>query len=251
MTSHHSEPLPQQSSAFWSTCARLLTHYPNRPAAMSSQAEVKQLERQLIALASQLVPALCPSESWQVAASVGKGNWAAVPWVAFFDTRQTRSAQKGVYPVIHFSPDSPVGIRLGLGIAATAYRGREDEKAAAVSQQLGSQSHQQLTDAGFTSSIGDHPDRTPIGTGNRSKRYNKGMIVERFVTLEDLQESSAELTTALQTLLTTYQGWVEQQLQSSAADDSGIDFLTLMREYAKDRVVLMSTSRDHRCCVFN
>lgn len=249
MTSDLSQQLTSPWSAFWSYCARLLTIYPQRPAAMSREAEVKQLERQLISLGNQLAPTLCPSDYWQVAASVGKGNWASIPWVAFFDTRQTRSGQQGVYPVIHFSPDSPVGIRLGLGIAAAAYRGREDEKAASVSQQLGSQSHQQLSDAGFINAIGDSPNRTPIGTGNRSLRYNKGMIVERFVTLEDLQESSAELTTALQTLLTTYQRWVDQQLETSTDDDSGVDFLTLMREYADERVVFMSPSRESRFCI--
>ena len=70
------------------------------------------------------------------------------------------------------------------------------------------------------------------------------MIVERFVALEDLQESSAELTTALQTLLATYQRWVEQQLETSTDDDSGVDFLTLMHEYADERVVFMSPSRE-------
>src|SRR5688500_5833290 len=31
--------------------------------------------------------------------SVGKGNWASVPWIAFLDRRETNSTQYGVYPV--------------------------------------------------------------------------------------------------------------------------------------------------------
>jgi len=109
-----------QWAEFWAVCSRLLTIYPERPVGMSGDAEAKQLERQLKELGSELLPVLCENDHWMVEASVGKGKWASVPWVAFFDSRETTTAQKGVYPVIHLSSEAPVGIRIGLGIAAKA-----------------------------------------------------------------------------------------------------------------------------------
>jgi 5-methylcytosine-specific restriction enzyme B len=41
----------------------------------------------------------------KVKASYGQGNWAKVPWIAFLDSRETDSTQKGVYPVILFRQD--------------------------------------------------------------------------------------------------------------------------------------------------
>ena len=38
-------------------------------------------------------------------ASVGQGNWARVPWVAFLDSRETQSTRSGVYPVLLFRED--------------------------------------------------------------------------------------------------------------------------------------------------
>src|SRR6056297_2224010 len=140
-----SEDMNDRWNAFRGACSRLLTVYPERPAGMSGDAEAKLLERKLKELGSELLPMLCENEHWVVEASIGKGNWAAVPWVAFFDRRETTSAQKGVYPVIHFSCNEPVGIRIGLGIAAKAYRGSENEKAAAVWNELGEQRRRQLS----------------------------------------------------------------------------------------------------------
>ena len=45
--------------------------------------------------------------------SVGKGNWARVPWIAFFDSRETNSTQTGVFPVYLFREDM-AGVYLAL-----------------------------------------------------------------------------------------------------------------------------------------
>jgi len=45
--------------------------------------------------------------------SLGKGNWASVPWLAFLDTRETKSAQRGVYCVFLFREDMS-GVYLAL-----------------------------------------------------------------------------------------------------------------------------------------
>lgn len=41
----------------------------------------------------------------KVIASIGKGNWANVPWIAFLDDRETNTTQKGVYCVLLFRAD--------------------------------------------------------------------------------------------------------------------------------------------------
>ena len=37
--------------------------------------------------------------------SIGQGNWAKVPWLAFLDARETDSTQRGVYPAYLFRQD--------------------------------------------------------------------------------------------------------------------------------------------------
>jgi hypothetical protein len=37
--------------------------------------------------------------------SAGVGNWSRVAWVAFLDSRETRTTQQGVYPVLLFRQD--------------------------------------------------------------------------------------------------------------------------------------------------
>jgi 5-methylcytosine-specific restriction protein A len=64
-------------------------------------------------------------------ASVGAGNWASVPWLAYFDPIETKSAQEGIYVVFLVNPDSQ-DIYLSLNQGTTAaykefrqVRGRE------------------------------------------------------------------------------------------------------------------------------
>ncbi|MHB8135049.1 MAG: MrcB family domain-containing protein [Anaerolineaceae bacterium] len=49
--------------------------------------------------------------------SIGAGNWAAVPWIAFLDSRETNTTQKGVYAVFLFPKDmSGVYITFNQGV---------------------------------------------------------------------------------------------------------------------------------------
>lgn len=59
------------------------------------------------------------SNDLTVKASVGQGNWAAVPWVAFFDNLETDRATKGIYVVFLINPDSQ-DIFLSLNQGTTA-----------------------------------------------------------------------------------------------------------------------------------
>src|SRR5262249_38408999 len=53
----------------------------------------------------------------KVVPSVGKGNWASVPWISMLDPRETDTTQKGVYIVYLFRGDmSGVYATLNQGV---------------------------------------------------------------------------------------------------------------------------------------
>ncbi len=230
---------------FWATCTRLLTTYPDRPATMSGESEAKKLESRLKMLAEEMLPLLCESEYWLADASVGKGNWAAVPWVAIFDSRESSSAQKGVYPVIHFSPEEPVGIRIGLGVAATEFKSQANEKAAEVHSELSTEERQELESAGFLDVVDGDGVRVEMGTGNLAKKYARGMILERFVPFDELKATPRELTSSLQSLVEIYKAWTDRK-QDRSGHSAHASFLNLMRTYAAEKVVFLSPKRDAR-----
>ena len=197
MSEELAEPAFERCTEFWESCARLLAAYPNRPTTMSGDAEVKQLERQLKSLAEEMLPMLCENEFWIVDASVGKGNWASVPWVGIFDSRESTSAQRGVYPVIHFSTSEPIGIRVGLGVSATEFKSEADEKAAEVSNEFSAEEHEKLVQANLLDVVAGEGSRVEIGSGNLAKKYARGMIFERFAPLDELKSTPLELTLSL------------------------------------------------------
>ncbi|QDV45802.1 5-methylcytosine-specific restriction enzyme subunit McrB [Stieleria neptunia] len=233
-----------QWAEFWAICVRLLVVYPERPAAMSSDAEPKQLERQLKSLSQDLLPLLCENEVWLTDASVGKGTWAAVPWVAIFDSRESTSARQGVYPVIHLSTEEPVGVRIGLGVSATAFKPHEDEKAAQVWGELKESEKTLLSDSGFIDVVQGDGERVEIGTGNPARKYAKGMVFERFVPLDELKSSPKSLTDSLRALVCTYKAWVDRGQGTTATTPSS--FLEVMNQYASERVVYLSPERNNR-----
>ncbi len=55
-----------------------------------------------VAAVERLLP---PSPHWKVVGSVGKGNWANVPWLSVLDTRLTTTTQEGIYLVFLFRAD--------------------------------------------------------------------------------------------------------------------------------------------------
>ncbi|MFY9946204.1 MAG: DUF3578 domain-containing protein, partial [Exiguobacterium chiriqhucha] len=44
-------------------------------------------------------------KKYAITGSVGKGNWATIPWIGFFDRSITSSATKGYYLVYLFKSD--------------------------------------------------------------------------------------------------------------------------------------------------
>ncbi|MFO0914389.1 MAG: DUF3578 domain-containing protein [Pirellulales bacterium] len=230
-------------SEFWKICARLIEVYPNRPEKLSADSEPVNLERQLKALAANVAQSLCDSEHWQTSASVGKGNWTNLPWVAFFDQRETTSAQSGVYPVIHFSCDAPVGLRLGLGVAATEFKDNPEAKAKEVHATLLDADRRQLGQALFIDVIEGDQQRVKMGSGKLANGYSRGMIFERFIALNELQSGESQLTDALQVLLQVYRAWTDRR---HGHPSPWPQFLDIMQWYLNQRIVFLSPNRQAR-----
>lgn len=60
------------------------------------------------------------SDKYKIKASVGNGQWAAVPWLSIFDKEITESAQRGYYIVYLFTADLS-GVYLSLNQGYTRY----------------------------------------------------------------------------------------------------------------------------------
>ncbi|MHB8899787.1 MAG: MrcB family domain-containing protein [Thermoguttaceae bacterium] len=231
---------------FWQNCARLIEVYPNRPPVLSSEAEPALIRSQLQALTTSLASTLCENKHWRGNASVGLGNWTEVPWVAFFDERETTSAQKGVYPVIHISCDSPKGIRLGLGVAATEFKDNPETKAREVSTQFSDRDREELRTAKFSDVVAGDRQRIQLGSGKLARGYARGMVFERFIPVDELKTAPDELTLSLRMLLQCYRSWADKMHGSESRLPS---FLDVMRWYHTDKVVFLSPDRQARYVV--
>lgn len=228
---------------FWQTCTRLIEVYPDRPDRYTGESEAVGIERRLKSLAAEVAQSLCTSDYWRGSASVGKGNWTNLPWVAFFDERESTSAQNGVYPVIHFSCDEPVGMRMGLGVAATEFKNNPEAKAKEVHEEFSDAQRKQLADARFIDVIVGDQRRVPLGAGKLAIGYARGMIFERFVSLKELQTNADELSDSLRGLLHVYKDWADRK---HGLGSRRPEFLEIMRWYADQRIVFMSPNRQAR-----
>lgn len=57
--------------------------------------------------------------------SAGRGNWSRIPWISFLDARETRTTQRGVYPVLLFREDlSGAYLTLAQGVTEPSKLGR-------------------------------------------------------------------------------------------------------------------------------
>jgi hypothetical protein len=138
-------------------------------------------------------------ETLKLVFSVGKGNWASVPWLAFLDTRETTSAQRGVYCLFLFREDmSGVYLALTQGSA----KPREKDRIRGLLPPLNS---------GFR--IDDEADLRGNGTAKSYadrvvayKLYQRGNVPDDVMIEHDVHE-----------LLAAYRSYLEHQ--TVPADD--------------------------------
>ena len=177
---------------FWAKCAQLIEVYPHRPDNFSGDSEPVALGRQLKTLTTEVASAVCSNEHWEGSASVGKGNWTRVPWAAFFDSRETTSAQKGSIQ----SSISPVKIGLnvnGLGVAATEFKSNPESKR--ERSRPGFARRSRPTSNGRDSSMSlREMSRVSASERKLAAGYARGMVFERFVPLDELKANRDDLT---------------------------------------------------------
>jgi 5-methylcytosine-specific restriction enzyme B len=75
-------------------------------------------------------PPVANRDTVQATWSAGAGNWARVPWVAFLDSRETATTQRGVYPALLFRQDmTGAYMTLAQGVTEPKKLGRAEATA--------------------------------------------------------------------------------------------------------------------------
>lgn len=242
MTIDASTSASDVNKLFWDECARFVEMYGNRPEKYTAATEPAQLKDRLVELSLALANGLCQSQYWQGGASVGFGQWAQLPWLAIYDSRETTSAMEGTYPVVHFSWEEPQGIRLGLGVAAAEFKRDAPKKAGEVRAALSQVAVDRLTKSGFLDVTLPATSRVEVGTGKKAADYANSMIFERFIPLVELKARGSELTLAFENLLFVYKEWIDSKGESSKSKATD-NFLQLLQQYHESNVLFFSPDR--------
>lgn len=144
-----------------------------------------------------------------VKASPGQGNWAAVPWISFLDSRETTTTQRGVYCVYLFREDmSGVYLTFNQGVTDPT---KKEGWAAAEQSLRGTaakvrQDFPQLSDHGFK--LSDDIDLRTRGVLGGS--YEVSTIAHKFYP-SGAVPSEEELLSDLERVLEVYTEYVENK----------------------------------------
>lgn len=140
----------------------------------------------------------------KVKASVGAGNWAAVPWLGFFDPLITSSATNGFYVVYLINADAQTVI-LSLNQGTTAVTEEFKSKANDVLQRRAISMVDRLPE------FSGYFDTSPIDLGSEAalpKSYEAGHAMGKTYALQELEKP--EFLDDLQQLLFAYQALVDR-----------------------------------------
>jgi hypothetical protein len=174
-----------------------------------------------------------------------------MPWCAVFDRRETTSAQKGVYPVLHFLTAGSPGIRIGLGVSYTEFKNRMSARSREVARQLTADEWTAVESRGF-SDTSEQSDSPPA-----RREYSKGMVFAKFVVLPDIRSLAEQLSGDLAVMLHVYRDWVgryggraqpvedAEETEAPVADEGfGLDWLRDTTYWTEeDLAVVLSTIR--------
>jgi len=142
------------------------------------------------------------NENLIVKSSYGKGNWAAVPWLAVMDTRETSSTQDGTYIVFLFRENGEgCSVKIGQGVTKL----RKSIGAKGAIRELERKSA--LIRKKYNSSEFSHFDQT-IDSGvsastQLAQLYEQSTIFSKYYPLEELPDDD-QLTEVLRQLLQIY-----------------------------------------------
>lgn len=140
--------------------------------------------------------------------SVGQGNWARVPWVAFLDSRLTDTTQKGIYMVYLFREDMQ-GLYLALSQGVT-----DVVTQPGITQVEGRQLLQQRAESLRNSFRGLKENGFKLDNnmnlqceGRLAINYQYGTIAYRYYSQEELPDDES-LSKDLYLLLQAYQNYI-------------------------------------------
>jgi hypothetical protein len=156
-------------------------------------------------------PSLRTRSSLSVKWSMGQGNWVKVPWIAFLDSRETTTAQVGVYGVFLFRQDMS-GVYLTFNQGVTQVRqelggvaGRDELRARA--REIRAQ-YPELQDGGYK--VDDEIDlRADPGLGSQ---YEDSTIAYKFYE-RGAVPSDAEILADIDVLLEVYDRYVSSRTE--------------------------------------
>jgi len=189
---------------------RFMRMYPERRSrAFATDEElwecITSLQNRLSAL-----PAVAARPDLGVDWSVGQGNWARVPWIAFLDARITDTTERGIYGVFLFREDmSGVYLTFNQGVTepkethgATSGLQLLRETATALRSQCG-----ELERVGFR--LDDGIDLRTEGTLGRD--YEAATIAYKLYERDNLPDNE-EIAADIEALLATYDRYIGAQI---------------------------------------
>ena len=238
-----------------SAIAELLETYPDRPNRLSGTSPQTIAANKVAELYEAFARSKVPTINWNGDASCGKGNWARTPWAAVYDSQVSSKASEGIYPVIHFLfnkddgiPGSESGVRLGIGLSVTEFKGGDlknqlQKIGEEFSRSVDSETKENFWFAGSPS---ERPTEKP--TSGLVKKYYSAMLVEAFFSLSKLKENDDEFSLRLSQLIELYSKWVSQ-FGNSAQPNESIEFLNEIRWYQENGVVFVSPMKRRMYCV--
>lgn len=144
------------------------------------------------------------SEYIRINGSVGKGNWATVPWIALMDTRITKSTQYGEYIVYLFAEDmSAVYLTFNQGVTEPIKdRGRRGGYEYLHQKALDLRSS--LSFEGFSSDEGIHLTEAGLG-----RDYQVSTVAYKRYDASNIP-SDDQLIADLEQLIATYRKYVDR-----------------------------------------
>ena len=193
---------------------RFMTIYPDRrsrPFATDEElwSVLKNLQKRFKAL-PQLMRRPTIGVSW----SVGKGNWAGVPWIAFLDRRVTTTTESGLFVVLLFREDmSGVYITFNQGVTEP----KEAHGATAGLQLLRETAADLRRSCNHLGQLGFRLDseidlRT---SGTRGRDYEAGTVAYKLYERGDVPDDP-KIAEDLDALLAVYDRQITPQLDDKA-----------------------------------
>lgn len=167
------------------------------------------------------------SESYyKVKGSVGAGRWTDVPWIAVFDTRVTKSAQKGVYIVYLLNKDSrTLYLTLNQGATDIAQEGGTDSEGKLAFTGIANANNAKTKDAlkqraqVIRGAIGDAKGLCHGSIDSGSPAYDAGCIYYKEYRVTDLPDDEG-LVKDLLTFISLYKMYYELFIENPSEDDT-------------------------------